>query len=197
MVTTSMPRKSRRPSSSHPAMASGMASACSSASGGKRCGRWCLRITISTSTPKSSGWPRISITRPTGLEPRLRVFEHLHVHHHAVQLFRRCRRAALPPRCGRRQAPPAASPAPRGSRSTAGCARRAGPRNCPRRPIRNSPTTVGCARLSTLTISPSARPPGLDAADAHHHPVAVHGLLRRFRRDEDVPRDPRRRLVGD
>ena len=38
----------------------------------------------------------------------------------------------------------------------------------------------------TLTISPSARPSGFDARDAHHHAVAVHGLFRRIRRDEDV-----------
>jgi hypothetical protein len=31
---------------------------------GKTYGRWCLRMTISTSTPKSSGWPRISRMRP-------------------------------------------------------------------------------------------------------------------------------------
>jgi hypothetical protein len=48
------------------AIDAGMACACSITSGGNWCGRWCLRMTISTSTPKSSGWPRISITRPTG-----------------------------------------------------------------------------------------------------------------------------------
>ena len=50
-------------------MSRGMPRACSSTSGGNSCGRWCLRMMISTSTPKSSGYPRISITRPTPCSP--------------------------------------------------------------------------------------------------------------------------------
>ena len=44
----------------------------------------------------------------------------------------------------------------------------------------------GCARFRTLTISPSARPPGLDARNPHHHAVAVHSLFGGLGRDEDV-----------
>ena len=33
---------------------------------GNGAGRWNLRMMISTSTPKSSSWPRISTTRPRG-----------------------------------------------------------------------------------------------------------------------------------
>src|ERR1019366_2429999 len=38
---------------------------------------------------------------------------------------------------------------------------------------------------------------GLDARDAHDHAVAVHGLLGRFRGDEDVAVDARNRTFGD
>ena len=63
MVTMGSPRKSRRCATS---AASRWATARASAStfSGKTRGSWCLRIIISTSTPKSSGAPSTSITRP-------------------------------------------------------------------------------------------------------------------------------------
>ena len=38
---------------------------------------------------------------------------------------------------------------------------------------------------------------GFDAGDAHHHPVAVHRLFRRFGRDENVSRDAFERPLGN
>ena len=52
--------------------------------------------------------------------------------------------------------------------------------------MRNSPTTVGCARRSTRRISPWARPSALNAADADHHAVAMHGARSGFLGDVDV-----------
>ena len=47
--------------------------------------------------------------------------------------------------------------------------------------MRNSPTTVGCARLQHLDDLAIGAAAGFDAGDADHHAVAVHGLLRRLR----------------
>ncbi len=44
----------------------------------------------------------------------------------------------------------------------------------PRRLMRNWPTTVGCARLRTLTISPSERPLGPECVMRRDGAVAVH-----------------------
>ena len=47
--------------------------------------------------------------------------------------------------------------------------------------MRNSPTTVGWARLQDFDDFAIGAPSGLDARDAHHDAVAVHGLLRPIR----------------
>ena len=53
--------------------------------------------------------------------------------------------------------------------------------------MRNSPTTVGWARLQHFDDFAVGAAAGLDAGDAHHHAVAVHGLVGRFGREEDIP----------
>ena len=45
------------------------AAASASTFAGKICGRWCLRMTISTSTPKASGGPSTSMMRPRAGRP--------------------------------------------------------------------------------------------------------------------------------
>ena len=80
------------------------------------------------------------------------------------------------------------SPCPRGSRSTAGCARRAGTTYCPRRPMRNSPDHGRMGALQDLDDLAIGAAAGFDARDAHDHAVAVHGLLGGIGRDEDVAR---------
>ena len=69
-VSPSIVTMARARKSVLPAAASGSRWATDRASkrtfSGKMRGNWCLRIIISTSTPKSSGEPRISTTRPMG-----------------------------------------------------------------------------------------------------------------------------------
>ena len=155
-------------------------------------------MTISTSTPKSSGWPRISITRPTGAVAVLGEFEQLDVDDHAVQIL-----DASPPRRGFTPmrstvgAARAESPCLREFRSTAGCARRAAPRSCRGGRMRNSPTTVGCARFSTLTISPSARPPASMRAMRTITRSPCMAFCGGIGRDEDVAGDACDRAVGN
>ena len=59
-------RGSRRGGQLLPGRDGRRARASASTLSGKMRGNWCLRIIISTSTPKSSGSPRISMTRPMG-----------------------------------------------------------------------------------------------------------------------------------
>ena len=153
-------------------------------------------MTISTSTPKSSGWPRISITRPTGLCP-LREIQQLDVHHHADQFLHAGHLGRGHADAIHRRRPSAGISMPSGISIHCWMRSSCGTTYCPRRPMWNSPTTVGCARFSTLTISPSARPSGFDAGDPHHHAVAVHGPLGRVGRDEDVAGNPLDGPFGD
>ena len=62
-------RKSTRASRSASVTGCAPAAASANTSAENSCGKWCLRIRISTSTPNSPGRPRISITRPAGATP--------------------------------------------------------------------------------------------------------------------------------
>ena len=126
----------------------------------------------------------------------LRVFEQLHVHHHAVHLFHR--------RHARRFHPDAVGDSPRrrnlqplGDLDPLLDAPIVGDHELPAAANPEFTHHGGVRALEHLDDFAVRAPARLDPPDAHHHPVAVHGLLRRFRRDEDVPRHPRRRLVGN
>ena len=54
-------------------------------SSGNMCGKWCLRMMISTSTPISPGRPRISITRPAGASPPFGKSRDFDVDHRAIE----------------------------------------------------------------------------------------------------------------
>ena len=138
------------------------------------------------------------MTRPTGGVAASRELEQLDVDDHAVQVFDGSRpSAASTPMRSTVRRRRAGIPCPRGCRSTAGCARRAGTTYMPRRPMWNSPTTVGCARLQDLDDLAVGAAVGFDARDADDHAVAVHGLLGGVGRDEDVAGDALDGALGD
>ncbi len=63
--------------------------------------------------------------------------------------------------------------------------------------MRNSPTTVEWARFRTLTISPSARPPGSMRAMRTTTRSPCMAFCGRFGRNEDVAVHPWNRTFGD
>ena len=168
-------------------MASGMACACSTTSGGNWCGRWCLRMTISTSTPKSSGWPRISITRPTGTSPRSgysssSTLTTMPSSSATVETFGRRDADAVDRGAGGRELHALGDLDPLLDALVV------------RHHVLAAPADVefadhgGVGALEHLDDLAIGAAVGLDARDAHHHAVAVHGLFGRFGRNEDVAR---------
>ena len=144
-------------------MTAGIDCASSITSAGKRLGRWCLRMMISTSMPKSSGDAKNFNDAADRRPFAVAVFENLGVDDHAVELadigdFDRLRARCGQPGCARsgRSGMAMSSGISIHSVRRSSC----GTTNRPRRLMRNWPTTVGCARLRILTISPSVRPFG-------------------------------------
>ena len=140
--------------------------------------------------PKSSGRPRISMMRPTGRSPSSPKSTNLRGDDHAVQILDGFHLDRASAHAMRGFAPRRAGPCLPESRSIAGCGRRAGPRSCRCGECGIRPPPKDARACSTRTISPCARPSRLDAADAHHHAVAVHGARGVFLGNVNVALEP-------
>ena len=154
-------------------------------------------MTISTSTPKSSGWPRISITRPTGDVAALGIFKQFDVDDHAVQLGDAVH-------FGRRHADPVVRGSGGGREfhavgnldpllyaAVGGHHVAAAAADFE---LADDGGVGALQHLDDLAIGAAA---GLDAGDADDHAVAVHRLFGGFGRDENVAGDARNRTFGD
>ena len=167
---------------------------------GKTRGNWCLRIIISTSTPKSSGSPSTSITRPIGGRVGVGQLVISTSTTRPSRLSCACGRSSLAPstRCG--VAPPSrpAIPVHRESGSAASSARRNGTTRVPNAPdpVRRVMKHAHHRRIAPLQHprNPPQPPPiGARRSQFHQHLVALHGAVDLIRRNENVvvlPRPP-------
>ena len=122
------------------------------------------------------------MTRPTGLFAFCGELQQLDVDDHAVELFDGgdLRRAVTPMR-STLGASAGGNSMPSGMSIHCWMRSSCGTTYVPRRPMWNSPTTVGMGALQDLDDFAVGAAVGFDARDAHHDAVAVHGAARRNR----------------
>ncbi len=125
------------------------------------------------------GWPRISMTRPSRAVAVFAEIEDLGGDDHAVQVFDGMHvDGADSAHAIDGRAAGGDAPCLRGSRSTGGCGRRAGPRRLPLRRMRNSPTSADARGAVTSHDFAVGLPSRSMRLMRTSHAVAVHGARR-------------------